>query len=87
MNGFTWSRKESKSPKNFEDVYFSSIEKIRKNPEYIQNKMQIDVIRKTLIETVNVPEQLVDWLVESVQENTAMEYELINSFLLNSKKA
>ena len=78
MYNLVYSKKDSNSKKDIDDVYFSSLEKIRNTPEYLQNQMQIDVIRKTLIENAHVPERLVDWLVESVQENTAMEYEAIN---------
>lgn len=87
MYHFLYNKKNSKQKKNFEDVYFSSIENIKKKPEYIQNQMQIDTIRKVLIKNVNVPEQLIDWLIESVEENTAMEYEVANNFILNNKNA
>lgn len=55
--------------------YFKSLEKVQQSPEYIQNQKQIDCISKVLIEHANVPEQLIDWLVEAVEENVAMEYE------------
>ena len=55
-----------------------SIEKTRENfkenPEYIQNQMEIDSIKKVLINSADVPEKLVDWLIEAVKSNTILEY-------------
>jgi len=47
---------------------------IKKNPDYIQNQKQIDCITKVLIERADVPPKLIDWLIESVQENVSLEY-------------
>lgn len=58
-----------------EDKYFESLEKVRKTPEYIQNQKQIDCITKVLVEHADVPQKLIDWLIEAVQENVALEYE------------
>ena len=41
--------------------------------EHMQNQMQIDCIKKTLIERADVPEQLINWLIDSVRENTILE--------------
>jgi len=58
-----------------DDFYFNSLDEVRNSEEYIQNQKQIDCITKVLIEHSDVPKQLVDWLIESVQENVALEYE------------
>lgn len=71
------SKKESLN-KKINEIYFQSIESVYNNPEYIQNKIQIDVIKKTLIEQTYASEKLIDWLIESVEENTAIEYEFAN---------
>lgn len=42
--------------------------------EYKQNQMQIDCIKKTLVKHSDVPEKLIDWLIESVRENTILEF-------------
>ena len=41
--------------------------------KYTQNKMQINCIKQVLIEHSDVPEKLVDWLIQSVEENTIIE--------------
>lgn len=89
MYHFVKLSKEEKINKKVDEIYFKSIEKVHSSPEYIQNKMQIDVIKQTLIEQNYVSEKLVDWLIESVEENTALEYEFANKKIYKklSKKA
>lgn len=60
------------------NIYFKSIKKIQTTDEYKQNNSQIYALRKIIIENCWVPETLVDWLIESVAENTALEYESAN---------
>lgn len=60
------------------NIYFKSIKKIQTTDEYKQNNSQIYTLRKIIIENCYVPETLVDWLIESVAENTALEYEFAN---------
>ena len=43
------------------------------NEEYLQNQKQIDCISKVLVEHADVPKKLVDWLIESVRNNTKIE--------------
>lgn len=78
MYHFVKSSKKDSLTKKINEIYFKSIESAHKSPEYIQNKMQIDAIKQTLIEQTYAPEKLVDWLIESVEENTAIEYEFAN---------
>ena len=40
--------------------------------------MQIDCIKKVLVNNADVPEKLVSWLIEAVRSNTALEYTVIN---------
>lgn len=53
-----------------EDFFKSNNEYSEK---YKQNQMQIDCIKKTLIEHADVPEKLINWLIDSVKENTILE--------------
>lgn len=78
MYHFVKSSKKESLNKKINEIYFQSIESVYNNPEYIQNKIQIDVIKKTLIEQTYASEKLIDWLIESVEENTAIEYEFAN---------
>lgn len=64
-----------KQNNNFYDSYFSSLPEIQQNKEYQLNEFRIHCIKKALIEHADVPEQLIDWLIESVEENVALEYE------------
>ena len=40
--------------------------------EYIQNKMQIDTIKDVLINHSDVPEKLVNWLIDAVEKNNTL---------------
>ena len=48
------------------------LNKIMNSEEYLQNKMQIDCIKNVLIEHSDVPEQLLNWLIESVEKNAEL---------------
>ena len=54
---------------------FKTISRTKQLEEYEYNKKQIECISKVLIESANVPPLLIDWLIESVQKNTAIKYE------------
>lgn len=41
--------------------------------QYIQNQEQINCISKILVEQADVPQKLVNWLIDSVKENTKLE--------------
>lgn len=56
-----------------ENENIKSLNKVRKSPEYQQNQMQIDCIKKVLIEHADVPEVLLNWLIDSVKDNTSLE--------------
>lgn len=63
---------------NYNDIFFDkrtfkSLNKLHNSPEYQQNEMQINCIRKVLVENADVPEKLIDWLITSVKENVIME--------------
>ena len=50
-----------------------SKESLLNNEVYVQNKKQIDCISKVLVERADVPQKLIDWLIQSVRENTIIE--------------
>lgn len=52
--------------------------KVRETTEYKQNQMQIDCIKKVLVEHGDVPEKLIDWLIDSVKANTELEFKAKN---------
>ena len=39
----------------------------------LENQEQINCISKILVEHADVPQKLVDWLIDSVKENTKLE--------------
>lgn len=55
-----------------EKKYQEKLNKIKNSEEYLQNKMQINCIKKVLIEHGDVPATLLDWLIESVERNTIL---------------
>ncbi len=50
-----------------------TINDVFKSEEYLNNAMKIDTISKVLIEHSDVPEELVNWLIEAVKDNTWLE--------------
>lgn len=69
--------------KNIDEFNSNNLKKLRQTQEYKQNQMQIDCITKILIEHADVPPKLIDWLIESVKQNTTLEYQ--NGCYLNKK--
>lgn len=53
-------------------VYQNKLNKIKNSEQYKQNEMQINCIRNVLIEHSDVPAKLLDWLIESVEQNTML---------------
>ena len=49
-----------------------AINNVLKCDEYLQNSMQIDTIKKVLVEHSDVPEELLDWLIDAVEKNTTL---------------
>ena len=58
------------------------LNKVINSEEYIHNKMQIDCIKNVLIKHSDVPEQLLNWLIESVERNA----ELVANAKIESSK-
>lgn len=52
--------------------YLKKLNQIKNSDEYKTNEMQIDCIKKVLIEHSDVPAKLLDWLIESVEQNTKL---------------
>lgn len=75
---FTPKNKKKHITETINDIYFKSIEDAHKTKEYEKNKNQIEIIKKILIEKTDTPEALINLLIETVAENTALEYELAN---------
>ena len=55
-----------------EKIYLNKISKIKSSEEYLQNQLQIKCIKDILINHADVPEKLIDWLIEAVEKNTAL---------------
>lgn len=53
-------------------AYQNRLNKIKNSDQYKQNEMQINCIRNVLIEHSDVPAKLLDWLIESVEQNTIL---------------
>lgn len=64
--------KNNKSNNNSSEINFKSLNSSQCKKLYIQNKMQINCIKKVLVERVEVPEILIDWLIKSVEENALL---------------
>lgn len=62
------------SKKYFKKHSFSNLSNIQNLKEFKQNEMQINCIKKVLIEHADVPPKLIDWLIESVQKNVVLQY-------------
>lgn len=55
--------------------YSKYLKKIRETSEYKKNKLQIDCIKKVLIEHAEVPGEIIDLLIETIEKNISMEYD------------
>lgn len=53
-------------------AYLKKLNKIKNSEEYRKNEMQINCIKNVLIEHSDVPAMLLDWLIESVEQNTML---------------
>ena len=62
------------------EKYFKYLDRIKTNSEYQSNQKQIDFIKKMLVEHNDVPQEVLEMLIEYVQENVAIEYELYSKF-------
>ena len=69
---------EEKFGEKLKKIHSKSLKEIQNTPEYKLNLMQIDCIKKVLVNNADVPEKLVSWLIEAVRSNTALEYTVIN---------
>lgn len=54
----------------------SIFKNLEENSEYVENQKQIDCITKVLVEHSDVPQKLIDWLIEAVEENATLKYKL-----------
>lgn len=63
----------------YNEKYFKCIKKAQNSQEYIENEKQIECITNILVERADVPYEIVALLIESVQENVAIEYESLKS--------
>lgn len=64
-------------------IYLKSLEKAHKSEEYKQNEMQILSIKKALVEHADVPEALLNMLIEATEKNTQLEYKFYTEYLFN----
>ena len=53
-------------------AYLKKLNEIKNSEEYRKNEMQINCIKNVLIEHSDVPAMLLDWLIESVEQNTML---------------
>lgn len=60
-------------------IHTETTKKVHEKTEFEQNNMQIRTIRDVLIRNLDVPEELIDWLINSVEENKDLEHEAFNN--------
>ncbi len=65
-------QKSNKLNNDSSKVYFKSLNSSQRKKLYIQNEIQINCIKKVLVERAEVPEVLIDWLIKSVEENVLL---------------
>lgn len=66
-------------PKEKKGIYkniFKSKQKSRQIKDYQKNKKQIDIITNILIEHADVPQEIIDLLIECVEQNSILAYKL-----------
>lgn len=75
MSFFNKSKKINKKENNLK-----AIEKVRKSHEYQLNQKQIEIIIRILVEHADVPQEILDTLIDSVQKNASLEYNASNLY-------
>jgi|GEM_PF-4153617 len=79
-------KRNKRSEERHNRLYFKSISTTRESKEYIANEIRIECIRKGIKEHTNTPDELIDILIETVEENVALEYESINKYIVDYTK-
>lgn len=54
------------------NLQYKRIKKVKNSKEYLQNEMQINCIKDVLINHSDVPEELFNLLIDSVEKNTLL---------------
>lgn len=72
---FNKSKKISNKENNLK-----AIEKVKRSNEYQLNQMQIEIIKKLLVEHADVPQEILDTLISSVQKNVSLECNASNLY-------
>lgn len=75
MSFFNKSKKINKKENNLK-----AIEKVKQSHEYQLNQKQIEIITKVLVEHADVPQEILDTLIDSVQKNVTLEYNASNFY-------
>lgn len=60
------------------EVNLKAIEKVKQSQEYQKNQKQIEIISNVLVEHADVPQELINMLIHSVQENVSLECKTSN---------
>lgn len=75
MSFFNKSRKINKKENNLK-----AIEKVKKSHEYQLNQKQIEIITRILVEHADVPQEILDTLIDSVRKNASLEYNALHLY-------
>lgn len=59
----------------FNEIYFSSLEKVQHSTEYIQAQNQIDFYTKLLKNNYKINPDIIESLISSIEEKIELEYE------------
>lgn len=59
----------------FNEIYFSSLEKIQNSTEYKETENRIDFYKKILKTNYKISPELLENLVSSIEEKVELEYE------------
>lgn len=77
------AKNKTTKEKVYKRIYDKSVKKAKETEAYIQNKIKIMSIQKALNENASIPTEILDNLTEAVRENTKMEYEFVNRYILS----
>ena len=66
---------EQKKENLFNELYFSSLEELKQNKDYISANQKIELYKKILLNNYNVNIDIIEELISSVEDKVELEYE------------
>lgn len=84
MSKYTKEENIEDYQKRLDDIYSKYIKKAQNTKEFEQNEMKINTIKNILVKQLDTPEELINWLIDSVSANKDIENKVITNKILKN---